>query len=663
MFLKELLCILVSVCFLQSFCAGQVTRQAPTAAYPSIQSAVLASSSGDIIEVLPGNWTLFIPIDFFNKNLILRSTAGAAQTTLSGTGNKLIVAGGQDSTSVIDGITFTGSVGPAFGGAFVLAASSPTFKNCKFVNNVRLDGSDAHGAAGALYFSNSVFINCFFDGNKAGKGPVETVGNFYTNFGGFGGALFIANSNISFTDCGFINNEAGAGGQGSPEVSPVLAGPGGFGGDGGAIYAENSNLDFLRCAFANNFSGDGGEGGLDSTGVIAGANGPAGQGGAIRTFGVLLNFDECLFSGNRTGLVPAPGGGSVVGGRGGAISTGSGATAIRKVSFVGNQAEEGGALNLDFIAGPTTIHESTFAANSARGNGGAIIQRNGMHLDSANNIFAGNSAFLGSVIAVDATVLPAIDVFNSIAYFNFGPAFEASSGFTQNQTFNVLNSDVEGGFPGAGNIDADPLWASPFSLNFHLLPNSPCIDQGDSTLTTSVQDFELEPRVVGSAIDMGADEFYGLSANADGTVFDGNGMLEDTVTINGGTGTPGRIFHTSPTQGFFLNILNPSLNASPAQFIIYGTLGIPSPADGFPLLFAGGSMAFTPFDADPTNPSLFILADNIAQNPVAIVPATLAPWSLVVPPLGMPVTFTLQGAIQGSQGTFRITNAIVVIAE
>ncbi len=44
----------------------------------------------------------------------------------------------------------------------------------------------------------------------------------------------------------------------------------------------------------------------------------------------------------------------------------------------------------------------------------------------------------------------------------------------------ILYSNVEGGWPGEGNIDADPQFADPLTLNFGLRPQSPCIDAGDN---------------------------------------------------------------------------------------------------------------------------------------------------------------------------------------
>jgi len=61
----------------------------------------------------------------------------------------------------------------------------------------------------------------------------------------------------------------------------------------------------------------------------------------------------------------------------------------------------------------------------------------------------------------------------------------------------VTYCDVQGGWPGTGNIDADPIFVGPEMDDFHLRWRSPCIDAGDP-------DFPLDPD--GTRSDIGA--FY-----------------------------------------------------------------------------------------------------------------------------------------------------------
>ncbi len=70
----------------------------------------------------------------------------------------------------------------------------------------------------------------------------------------------------------------------------------------------------------------------------------------------------------------------------------------------------------------------------------------------------------------------------------------------------VAYSNIQGGFAGEGNIDADPLFKDPENDDFHLMPGSPCIDSG--TLVNSGKDLDGQPRPYpsGGEMDMGVDE-------------------------------------------------------------------------------------------------------------------------------------------------------------
>jgi hypothetical protein len=61
---------------------------------------------------------------------------------------------------------------------------------------------------------------------------------------------------------------------------------------------------------------------------------------------------------------------------------------------------------------------------------------------------------------------------------------------------------------GPGNLDADPRFADPAGLDFHLLHPSPCRDRGDNGAVIGLYDFEGDPRIAYGTADMGMDEFY-----------------------------------------------------------------------------------------------------------------------------------------------------------
>ena len=71
-------------------------------------------------------------------------------------------------------------------------------------------------------------------------------------------------------------------------------------------------------------------------------------------------------------------------------------------------------------------------------------------------------------------------------------------------------SCFDNGSQGTGNTDKDPnfVYKNPALYNFHIDPNSPCRDTGDSGNYPNEVDIDGDNRVVGNKVDMGADEVY-----------------------------------------------------------------------------------------------------------------------------------------------------------
>jgi hypothetical protein len=109
----------------------------------------------------------------------------------------------------------------------------------------------------------------------------------------------------------------------------------------------------------------------------------------------------------------------------------------------------------------------------------------------------------------------------------------------------VRYSDVQGGWSGDGNIDADPCyWADiddpniivepndPYSIrvegDYHLLEGSPCIDAGDPNYVAGPNETDLDgnPRVFGDRIDMGAYEFTILNTAPVACIEGGDRVVE-----------------------------------------------------------------------------------------------------------------------------------------
>jgi hypothetical protein len=141
------------------------------------------------------------------------------------------------------------------------------------------------------------------------------------------------------------------------------------------------------------------------------------------------------------------------------------------------------------------ITNCTISGNSAYTGGGMC------NLDGsptiANCTITGNSAGAGGGIACYSS---SPTVTNCILWDNLPQQITGIS--------SVAYSDVEGGWEGQGNIDADPCFVDAANGDYHLLPHSSCINVGDPAGDHSGQtDIDGEPRVMAGRVDIGVDEF------------------------------------------------------------------------------------------------------------------------------------------------------------
>ncbi|MHC4748988.1 MAG: right-handed parallel beta-helix repeat-containing protein, partial [Planctomycetota bacterium] len=70
-------------------------------------------------------------------------------------------------------------------------------------------------------------------------------------------------------------------------------------------------------------------------------------------------------------------------------------------------------------------------------------------------------------------------------------------------------SCVQGGWSGTGNISINPQFVDAANGDYHLHPDSPCINVGDPDFVpmSGETDIDGEPRVMGTRVDMGVDEY------------------------------------------------------------------------------------------------------------------------------------------------------------
>ncbi len=215
-------CVPGTIIFVDGTCGddtwsgAESTCAAPNGPKETIQAAIIMAVHGDQIVIAPATYPE--RIDFLGKAITVRSSGGAAVTTIDGQGTGPVVtcANGEGPLSVLFDLTITG--GSAFrGGGMYNLDSSPTVINCIF------RGNTAPGSGGGMYNQgrNPSVSNCTFGGNTASTGgamandmsnPAVTNCVFAGNSANFGGAVHNLASNPTLTNCTFNRNSAGNGG-------------------------------------------------------------------------------------------------------------------------------------------------------------------------------------------------------------------------------------------------------------------------------------------------------------------------------------------------------------------------------------------------------------------------------------------------------------------
>ena len=172
---------------------------------------------------------------------------------------------------------------------------------------------------------------------------------------------------------------------------------------------------------------------------------------------------------------------NVCGDDGGAIFSFDNSPTIINSLIVNNEARIGGGIN-HFGTGSVTVINSTIAGNIASHGAGIY----------GTNLSVNNSIIWGNVGGQQIYGTPTVEY-----------------------------SDVEGGFPGTGNLDVDPGFADAANGDFHLMASSTLVDAGDPDFVPapSQTDLDGEPRLIGDLVDMGVDELRRpADLNADGVV-------------------------------------------------------------------------------------------------------------------------------------------------
>jgi len=332
----------------------------------------------------------------------------------------------------------------------------------------------------------------------------------------------------------------------------------GNGGDGGGVYVHGSsiNITIKECTFSGNSADYGGgvyaysdSGTITITNNTFSGNSADYWGGGVYARGVYarggtgtVNITNNTFSGN-----------SALDGGGVDAYSGTGTVNITNNTFSGNSASHGGGVWGDSGSGTVTITNNTLSGNSADYGAGVYAYSDSGTITIANNTFSKNSADdHGAGVYVRLMGDSATsNIYNNILFGNTtnadgndGDDLYVNSDGDGNyigSTINLYNNDFSGNadfdtgqsedlyitltdnYHHANNIQKDPQFVDSENGDFHLKPSSPCIDKGTADAPELPDtDFEGDPRIVGAAPDIGADEVVTKrlpgDCNDDGTV-------------------------------------------------------------------------------------------------------------------------------------------------
>lgn len=515
---------------------------------PSNQGSAVNIRNG-VVKCIPGGPTL--------RNCIFRNNWSLHHGAVNDHGL----------ASVIEDCTFRDNYSGEAGAGLLIHSGSASVRRCVFENNVTAGNGggawtshDSDPSCAAA--SEPSFHDCVFKANRAFLGAglyneLNTVQldncsfeeNFIQAAGGGGAGVYCLQSNVEITECAFRGNQCACSG----------AMDGVFGG-GAALYAKLSTISMADSVVEDNEGGTYG-GGLfvgDSSMTIVRTqfiDNYGGYGGAmsvrLRDTDV-LGVRESHFQENiaTTGAGMYIAGGvvqieqtdfvnNIAGHRAGAIGVFGDLVYANRCRFVGNRAlSGGGALHTGSAADFATFTNCLFAHNSSPVEGGAVHNVVGSPLFT-NCTFAKNSAgttaggvwiHSGNPTLQNCVLWDNEDSSGSGELAQLYLLADPPQDWIEPGSVSVRSSCVRGWsgtLPGPNNIGDDPLFFDPDGTDgvpgtldddWSLASASQAIDTGEPPAVTEPLDLFGNPRVVGSAIDMGAFEYHcqpGLFADLD----------------------------------------------------------------------------------------------------------------------------------------------------
>ena len=195
--------------------------------------------------------------------------------------------------------------------------------------------------------------------------------------------------------------------------------------------------------------------------------------------------------------------GENIAGRGGGIFCRQSSPAIKGNTISRNQGELNGGGFYLFQSDPI-IGNNIIAGNLSYSYGAGLFCHHS-NPDFINNTVTGNTASIRGGGIYNFYSVPAVT--NSIFWANSAPSWPEIFNYSGSSA--ITYSDIQGGWPGEGNIDIDPLFRDSGNNDYHLryIPcgdtlDSPCIDAGSPAIIDSLLDCSWGLGTIAS--DMGA---------------------------------------------------------------------------------------------------------------------------------------------------------------
>ena len=504
----------VVAAFLISADSAAATTIHVPADYPTIQEGIDASVDGDTVLIAEGTY-FENGIDFLGKAILVIGTDPEDSLVVENTvidgdaiGSVFYFHSGEDSTSILRGLTIRNGWSADFGGGVYCIHSSPAIQNCFITRNSAVTkGGGIYG-----YDSDLILENCLVFLNSS----LED-----------GGGLACYTSSLSVRSCRIEHNTAADDAGGvfcSQNSEPVVTGStisnNSASGDGGGIFCLSSKPSLIECMITANEDADYGGGFycknsqplfLDCTFT---ENNTSNAGGGIFADDSNVAIDGGEFSANETG-------------KGGGIALYTSSGSISRAIIVENSAthEDGGGGIWCMNSSPEILG-CTIEKNTAYHLGGAISCIEKSSPEISNCSISGNTAVFGGG-AIYCGIRSSPEILNCTASGNFSDdqggglfcGYNCDPTVTNSIFWNnspteihcpysshpvITFSDIMGGWEGEGNMDADPLFFDAEEGDFHLRLSSPCIDTG--TDCGVYVDIDEDHRPLGEGFDIGSDE-------------------------------------------------------------------------------------------------------------------------------------------------------------